>query len=79
MEDADTFSGHLVYLIVLWHFGIFCGHLVYYPHFGILSHEKSGNLGSKSKSGMEGSSPQPEMRAAVLANNEEEKLAFGVN
>jgi hypothetical protein len=28
---------------ILWHFGIFCGHLVYYPRFGILSHEKFGN------------------------------------
>jgi hypothetical protein len=30
---------------ILWHFGIFCGHLVYFPRFGILYYEKSGNPG----------------------------------
>jgi hypothetical protein len=28
---------------ILWPFGIFCGNLVYFPHFGILDQEKSGN------------------------------------
>jgi hypothetical protein len=28
---------------ILWQFGIFCGRLTYYPHFGIFSLEKSGN------------------------------------
>jgi hypothetical protein len=33
-------------LYVSWHFGIFCGHLVYFPRFGILYHGKSGNPGN---------------------------------
>jgi hypothetical protein len=28
---------------ILWPFDIFCGHLVYFPRFGILYQEKSGN------------------------------------
>jgi hypothetical protein len=34
---------------ILWSFGIFYGHLVYFPRFGILNYEKSGNhdFGSK--------------------------------
>jgi hypothetical protein len=45
--------GHLVYFVaiwyILWPFGIFCGHLlyfiflVYFPQFGMLYQEKSGN------------------------------------
>jgi hypothetical protein len=30
-------------LYILWHFCVCCGHLVYFPRFGILYHEKSGN------------------------------------
>jgi hypothetical protein len=30
-------------LYILWSFGIFCGHLVYLPRFGMLYQEKSGN------------------------------------
>jgi hypothetical protein len=30
---------------ILWPFGIFCGHLVYFPRFGMLYLEKSGNPG----------------------------------
>jgi hypothetical protein len=29
----------------LWPFGIFCSNLVYFPRFGILDQEKSGNPG----------------------------------
>jgi hypothetical protein len=48
MEDAGIFYGHLVNFpaigYILWHFGIFCGHLVcifcgrlvYFPRFGLL-------------------------------------------
>jgi hypothetical protein len=47
MEDSGIFYGHSVNLPAIWyilrHFGIFCGHLVYFPRFGILYHEKSGN------------------------------------
>jgi hypothetical protein len=28
---------------ILWPFGICCGHLLYYPHFGKLYQAKSGN------------------------------------
>jgi hypothetical protein len=46
-EDAGILYGHLANLpaiwYILWHFGIFCGYLVYFPRFGILHHEKSGN------------------------------------
>jgi hypothetical protein len=28
---------------ILWQFGILCGKLIYYPHFGILYNKKSGN------------------------------------
>jgi hypothetical protein len=28
---------------MLWHFGMFCGHFVYFPRFGILYREKSGS------------------------------------
>jgi hypothetical protein len=34
------FSGHLVYFMALWYI---YGHLVYFPRFGILWHDKSGN------------------------------------
>jgi hypothetical protein len=41
------FYDHLVYFAangnILRPFGLFCGHLVYFPRFGILYHEKSGN------------------------------------
>jgi hypothetical protein len=47
MENLGTFYDHLVYFTaivsILWPFGIFCGHLVYFPRFGILYQEKSGN------------------------------------
>jgi hypothetical protein len=31
---------------ILWKFCIFCGNLVYFPRFGILCQEKSGNPGA---------------------------------
>jgi hypothetical protein len=41
------FYNHLVYFTaignILWPFGKFCGHLVYFPRFGILCQQKSGN------------------------------------
>jgi hypothetical protein len=30
---------------ILWPFGTFCGHLVYFSRFGMLYQEKSGNPG----------------------------------
>jgi hypothetical protein len=43
MEDVGIFYGLLVYLTgILWPFCIFCGNLVYFPNFGILYQEKSG-------------------------------------
>jgi hypothetical protein len=46
--------GHLVYITaiwnILWPFGIFYGNLVYFPRFGILSQEKSGNLETTTQS-----------------------------
>jgi hypothetical protein len=47
MEDVGTFYGHLVYFMAIWYvirtLGIFCGNLVYFPRFGTLYQEKSGN------------------------------------
>jgi hypothetical protein len=47
MENLGKFYYYLVYLTAignsLWPFGIFCGNLVYFPRFGILDKEKSGN------------------------------------
>jgi hypothetical protein len=41
------FYDHLVYFTaignILWPFGIFYGHLEFFPRFGILYREKSGN------------------------------------
>jgi hypothetical protein len=49
MEDDGVFYGHLVHFTVfcyiLWTFGIVCGNLVHFFHFGILYQEKSGNHG----------------------------------
>jgi hypothetical protein len=47
MENLGIFYELLVSFTaignILWPFGIFCGHLVYFPRFGILYQEKSGN------------------------------------
>jgi hypothetical protein len=48
MENLGMFyDHHLVYFTaignILWPVGIFCGHLVHFPHFGILYQGKSGN------------------------------------
>jgi hypothetical protein len=32
-----------IHLVYFWHFRVFWGHLVYFPIFGILYHEKYGN------------------------------------
>jgi hypothetical protein len=49
MENVGIFYDHLVYFTAigntLWPFGIFCSNLVYFPRFGILDQEKSGNPG----------------------------------
>jgi hypothetical protein len=49
MENLGLFYDHVVYFTaiehILWPFGIFCGHLVFFPRFGILYQEKSGNPG----------------------------------
>jgi hypothetical protein len=45
------FYGHLVYFAAKWHIlwpiGTFCGHLVYFSRFGMLTREKSGNPGNR--------------------------------
>jgi hypothetical protein len=47
MENLGIFYDHLVYFRalgnILWPFGICCVNLVYFPRFGILHQEKSGN------------------------------------
>jgi hypothetical protein len=47
MEDIGIFYVYLVYFTaignILWPFGIFKGHLLYFSRFGILYQEKSGN------------------------------------
>jgi hypothetical protein len=35
-------------IFYMWPFGIFCGNLVFFPRFGILDQEKSGNTGCES-------------------------------
>jgi hypothetical protein len=51
MENLGVLYYHLVYFTaignILCPFGIFCGHLVlFFPRFGILYQEKSGNSGT---------------------------------
>jgi hypothetical protein len=49
MKKVGIFYGHLKYITaiwyILWPFGNFVVSLVYFPHFGILNKEKSGNPG----------------------------------
>jgi hypothetical protein len=49
MKDVGKFYGHFVYFTAIWYslwpFGIFCGHLGIFSHFGMLYQEKSGNPG----------------------------------
>jgi hypothetical protein len=51
MENLGIYFDHLVCLTaignILWPFGIYCGHLVNFPRFGMLYLEKSGNPGSE--------------------------------
>jgi hypothetical protein len=46
-EDVGICCGHSVNFPAIWYilraFGTFCGHLVYFSHFGMLYQEKSGN------------------------------------
>jgi hypothetical protein len=39
----DIWSIFAAIWYILWTFGILCGTLVYFPHFGMLHQEKSGN------------------------------------
>jgi hypothetical protein len=52
MEDVGVFYGHLVHFAVFCYilltFGIVRSNLVYFPRFGILYQEKSGNSDGKS-------------------------------
>jgi hypothetical protein len=47
MKNANLVNGGSEYFTAIWYhlypFGIFCGHLVHFPHFGMLYQEKSGN------------------------------------
>jgi hypothetical protein len=47
MEYVDITYGHFVFFkdkrYILWPFTKFCGLLVYFPSFGLLRREKSGN------------------------------------
>jgi hypothetical protein len=47
MENVGIFYVHLVHFTaignILLPFGILCGHLVFFPRFGMLYQEKSGN------------------------------------
>jgi hypothetical protein len=51
MDNVGMFYGRLEYFRAYWYiyvirpFGIVCCHLVFYPRFGILFQEKSGNPG----------------------------------
>jgi hypothetical protein len=48
MEDSGIFYRHLVNLPTIWyillHYGILCGHLVYFTRFDILYNEKIWQL-----------------------------------
>jgi hypothetical protein len=53
MVDVGIFYRHLVYFTgiwyrYLWSFGLFCWNFVYFPRFGTLHQEKSGNPGLQS-------------------------------
>jgi hypothetical protein len=47
LENVNIFNGHLEYFIdiwdILWPFGTFCVHLVYFSVLGFVHQEKSGN------------------------------------
>jgi hypothetical protein len=48
MENAGIFYGHWEYFTVIWYIlwpfcNVCSGNLVYFPHFGIMCQEKSGN------------------------------------
>jgi hypothetical protein len=49
VQNFDSFYNHLVYFVAIWfilcHLDVFCGSLLYFPNFGIMSQEKSGNPG----------------------------------
>jgi hypothetical protein len=73
MEDVGIFYGHLVHFTVLcyilWVFGIVCGNLVYFPHFGILYQEKSGSpvpRAGKAQGGWHQCDPEPILRLLIL-------------
>jgi hypothetical protein len=44
MKNVCIFYDHLEYFMAIWYnlwpFGIVCGHLVYFPHFGMLGQGK---------------------------------------
>jgi hypothetical protein len=44
MENVFAFYNHLKYLMAIWynllHFGIVCGHSVYFSHFGMFGPRK---------------------------------------
>jgi hypothetical protein len=71
MEKIGIFHDQLVYFTtignILWPFGIFCGHLVHIPRFGILYQEKSGNPGPEST---EDALPQKRFRRQVFPCDE---------
>jgi hypothetical protein len=53
MDEVGIFYEHLVYFTdicdILRRFGIFGGNLVYFPRFGMLHQENSGNPGDVCK------------------------------
>jgi hypothetical protein len=48
MEDTGICRGHLDNFTAIWyilkHFGIFCGHVVYFPRFGMYILHTTKNL-----------------------------------
>jgi hypothetical protein len=53
MKNVGTFYAHFEYITAIWYtlwsFGNFVAILVYFPCFGILSKEKSGNPATKTR------------------------------
>jgi hypothetical protein len=43
LENVDIFYGHLEYFMTIWH--IVCSFGTFFPGFGVMHQEKSGNPG----------------------------------
>jgi hypothetical protein len=53
MVNVGIIYDHLEYFRAIWYnlrpFGIVCGHLLYFSHFGMFGPKKSGNPGAEQR------------------------------